>query len=45
VMDWAGSAGAALIPFGGGSSVVGGVTPPTDASATITLDLNRSTRC
>ena len=28
VMDWAGSAGAVLIPFGGGSSVVGGVTPP-----------------
>ena len=41
VMDWAGSVGAALIPFGGGSSVVGGVTPPADAHATITLDLNR----
>ena len=26
VMDWAGGARAALIPFGGGSSVVGGVT-------------------
>ncbi|MBN9507613.1 MAG: FAD-binding oxidoreductase, partial [Alphaproteobacteria bacterium] len=26
VMDWAGGAGAALVPFGGGSSVVGGVT-------------------
>ena len=26
VMDWAGSAGALLLPFGGGSSVVGGVT-------------------
>jgi alkyldihydroxyacetonephosphate synthase len=41
VMDWAGSAGAAPIPFGGGSSVVGGATPPAIASATITLDLNR----
>ena len=41
VMDWAGNVGAAMIPFGGGSSVVGGVTPPTDARATITLDLNR----
>ncbi|MBS0559809.1 MAG: FAD-binding oxidoreductase [Proteobacteria bacterium] len=26
VMDWAGDAGAMLVPFGGGSSVVGGVT-------------------
>ncbi len=41
VMDWAGGAGAALIPFGGGSSVVGGVTPPANAKATITLDLDR----
>ena len=41
VMDWAGSVGAALIPFGGGSSVVGGVTPPTDAPATITVDLKQ----
>jgi alkyldihydroxyacetonephosphate synthase len=41
VMDWAGSVGAALIPFGGGSSVVGGVTPPTDAPAAITVDLKQ----
>ena len=41
VMDWAGSSGAALIPFGGGSSVVGGVTPPADGRPTITLDLAR----
>jgi alkyldihydroxyacetonephosphate synthase len=41
VMDWAGNLGAALIPFGGGSSVVGGVTPPAEAAATITLDLAR----
>ena len=27
IMDWAADAGAALIPFGGGSSVVGGVEP------------------
>ena len=33
--------GAPLIPFGGGSSVVGGVTPPTDAPATITVDLKQ----
>ncbi|MCY4191160.1 MAG: FAD-binding protein, partial [Rhodospirillaceae bacterium] len=30
LMDWAGDAGAALIPFGGGSSVVGGVEPIVD---------------
>ena len=53
VMDWAGSAGAALIPFGGGSSVVGGVTPPTDGRCAITsiceqldkvLEIDRSSR-
>jgi alkyldihydroxyacetonephosphate synthase len=27
ILDWAGEAGAAVIPFGGGSSVVGGVEP------------------
>ena len=41
VMDWAGSAGAVLIPFGGGSSVVGGVTPPADGRCAISLDLRR----
>ncbi|MBX5453691.1 MAG: FAD-binding oxidoreductase [Acidobacteriia bacterium] len=30
LMDWAGSADVALIPFGGGSSVVGGVEPRID---------------
>jgi alkyldihydroxyacetonephosphate synthase len=30
-----------LIPFGGGSSVVGGVTPPIDGRPAITLDLAR----
>jgi len=42
VVDWAGSAQAALIPFGGGSSVVGGVEPRVDGArhqAAITLDL------
>src|SRR4029077_18773712 len=32
-VDWAGSAQAALIPFGGGSSVVGGVEPRLVGSA------------
>jgi alkyldihydroxyacetonephosphate synthase len=47
VVDWAGSAQAALIPFGGGSSVVGGVEPRLDGSArraAITLDLRHLDR-
>ncbi len=42
VLDWAGSAQALLTPFGGGSSVVGGVEPRLDGTAcraAITLDL------
>src|SRR5215469_9752534 len=42
VVDWAGSAQSALIPFGAGSSVVGGGEPRLDGSAyraAITLDL------
>ncbi len=47
VVDWAGSAQAALVPFGGGSSVVGGVEPRLDGStcrAAITLDLRHLDR-
>jgi alkyldihydroxyacetonephosphate synthase len=40
LMDCAGGAGAILIPFGGGSSVCGGVTPPVGDRAVITLDMN-----
>ena len=42
VMDFAGSVGASLTPFGGGSSVCGGVGPRADGvrhKAAITLDL------
>ncbi len=42
IMDWAGAAQAALIPFGGGSSVCGGVEAKVDGTrykAAITLDL------
>ena len=42
VMDFAGSAGATLTPFGGGSSVCGGVEPRVDGiryKAAVTLDL------
>ena len=41
ILDWAGDAGAAAIPFGGGSSVVGGVEPAVGDSyaGTVTVDL------
>src|SRR5712664_764467 len=41
VMDWAGSVSASLTPFGGGSSVCGGVEPRVDGiryKASVTLD-------
>ncbi len=41
VLDWALSAGAAVIPFGGGTSVVGGVEPRVDGryAGVVTVDL------
>ena len=41
IFDWCGSTGATAIPFGGGSSVVGGVEPPQADSypAVVTIDL------
>ena len=42
VLDWAGDAQASVTPFGGGSSVVGGVEPRRDAArhkAAVTIDL------
>ncbi len=44
VLDWAGGAGAQVIPFGAGSSVVGGVTPPPSERGTVTVDLRRLDR-
>jgi alkyldihydroxyacetonephosphate synthase len=46
VLDWAASAGAAVIPFGGGTSVVAGVEPevPDRYAGVITLDLKRLDR-
>jgi alkyldihydroxyacetonephosphate synthase len=37
VLDWCADTGAACIPFGGGTSVVGGVTPPTGDRPVVTL--------
>jgi alkyldihydroxyacetonephosphate synthase len=43
ILDWSGRNNIAVIPFGGGSSVVGGVEPAVGDSyaATISLDLER----
>ena len=40
VLEWCDSKGYVAIPFGGGSSVVGGVTPP-EADAVVTIDMDR----
>ena len=46
LLDWAGGAGAAVIPFGGGSSVVGGVEPRLgdNYKAALTIDLRNLNR-
>lgn len=44
LLDWCNDAGAAVIPFGGGTSVVGGVEPPRDYPATVTIDMKRMNR-
>ncbi|HVK23923.1 MAG TPA: FAD-binding oxidoreductase [Actinokineospora sp.] len=40
ILDWCTTAGIPVIPFGGGSSVVGGVEPRFDGPA-VTMDLSR----
>ena len=40
LLEWCDSNGHVAIPFGGGSSVVGGVTPP-EADAVVTVDMDR----
>lgn len=44
VLAWAADHGHRVIPFGGGSSVLGGVEPAPDKRPTITLDLARLDR-
>ncbi len=39
ILDWCSDAGVVCVPWGGGTSVVGGVTPPSEPS--ISLDLER----
>jgi alkyldihydroxyacetonephosphate synthase len=46
LLDWCGDNEIAAIPFGGGSSVVGGVNPPADERyrGTLTIDLGKLDR-
>ncbi|MYW48570.1 FAD-binding oxidoreductase [Streptomyces sp. SID161] len=45
LLDWCGREGVAVIPYGGGSSVVGGVEPRCDGHrAVVTVDLERLDR-
>ncbi|MGF1597453.1 MAG: FAD-binding oxidoreductase [Acidimicrobiales bacterium] len=44
VLDWCHGAGHAVVPFGGGSSVVWGVTPPEGADACVTVAMDRFDR-
>ena len=44
VLSWAEAEGAAVIPFGGGTSVVGGVEPRLGERAVVTMDLRRLDR-
>ncbi|MDP6830364.1 MAG: FAD-binding protein, partial [Alphaproteobacteria bacterium] len=43
VLDWCGANDLAAVPFGGGSSVVGGVNPPSDGRyrGTVTINLGQ----
>jgi alkyldihydroxyacetonephosphate synthase len=37
ILEWCADAGAACVPFGGGTSVVGGITPPVEDGPVVTL--------
>src|SRR2546423_1402591 len=40
LLDWCADAGAVAIPYGGGTSVVGGVEPPAGERPVVTIDLH-----
>jgi alkyldihydroxyacetonephosphate synthase len=44
VLSWCSDQGYCAIPYGGGSSVVGGVTPPADAGPVVTIALDELDR-
>ena len=44
ILDWCSSSGYAAIPYGGGSSTVGGIEPSEDSSGVVTIDLGNLNR-
>ena len=40
VLDWCSQSGYTAVPYGGGSSVVGGVEPPQESEAVVSIDLS-----
>jgi len=44
VLDWCDAVGAIAIPYGGGSSVVGGIEPPATERSVVTIDLGHLDR-
>jgi alkyldihydroxyacetonephosphate synthase len=44
VLEWCSDHGYATIPYGGGSSVVGGVTPPEGYDGVVTVDMDQFDR-
>ena len=44
VLEWCDKNKYVTIPYGGGSSVVGGVTPPTDTGPIVTIDMDQFDR-
>ncbi len=44
VLEWCSKSGHTAIPYGGGSSVVGGVEPPVDADGVVSIDMSRLNR-
>jgi len=44
LLDWCSTHSYSAIPYGGGSSVVGGVEPPEDSKGIVTIDLSQLNR-
>ena len=44
ILDWCSAFGHIAIPYGGGSSVVGGVEPPLDSNGVVSIDISRLNR-
>lgn len=44
LLEWCDRQGYAAVPYGGGSSVVGGVDPPANGQPTVTIDLRQMRR-